>query len=232
MDAPLANDSLEWRWLRDVTPKYLYRRALCHFLKKCRQVDSWGIIMYPRQGSALTATRWSDWKILKIGLQGYAEACMVLREAAVYGSFMVWQKTGLGEAIAAKCVSSGNPGARAGGHGHRHGPQFFFHDVGGISEEVYDVHNDGAYGASPPSLLEAGATGSGGHRRTAKAVGAVAHSNAPPTTPSPLNVMAPTYTPLRRCATAVQGCASAVEHTLHVSMIVGRVGKRPMVKQG
>ena len=57
MDAPLADDSLEWRWLRDVTPKYLYRRALCHWLKKCRQVDPSGIITYPWQGSALTAMR-------------------------------------------------------------------------------------------------------------------------------------------------------------------------------
>ena len=84
MDAPLADDSLEWRWLRNVTPKYLYRRTLFHWLKKCRQVDPSGIIMYPWQGSALTATRWSDWKILMIDLQGYAEACMVLSEAALY----------------------------------------------------------------------------------------------------------------------------------------------------
>ena len=107
---------------------------------------------------------------------------MVLSEAALYALFMVWQKAGLGEAIAAKWVSGGNPRARAGGHGHGHGPQFFFHDIGGISEEVYDVHNDRAYGASPASILEVGATISGGNRRTAKAIGAVAHSNAPPTT--------------------------------------------------
>ena len=89
---------------------------------------------------------------------------------------MVWQKAGFGEAIAAKWVSGSNPRACAGGDRHGHWPQFFFHDVGGIWEEVYDVHNDGAYGASPPSLLEAGATISGGNRRTAKAFGAVAHS--------------------------------------------------------
>ena len=124
--------------------------------------------------------------MLRIRLQGYAEACMVLTEAALYALFMVWQKTGLGEAAAAKWVSGGNPRARAGGHGHGHGPPFFFHDVGGISEEVYDVHNDGAYGASHPLLLEAGAPISGSNQRTAKAVGAVAHSNAPPTAPSPL----------------------------------------------
>ena len=134
MDAPLADDSLEWRWLRDVTPKYLYRGALCHWLKKYRQVDSSGIITYPWQGSALTATWWSDRKIFGIGLQGYVEACMVLSEAALYALFMVWQKAGLGEAIAAKCVSGSNPRARAGGHRHEHGPQFFFHDVGGISD--------------------------------------------------------------------------------------------------
>ena len=204
MDAPLTDHSLEWRWLRDVTPTYLYRGASCHWLKKCRQVDPLGIITYRWQASGLTPRRWGDWKILRIGLQGYAEACMVLCEAALYALFMVWQKARLEQAIAAKWVSGGYPRARAGSHGHGHGPQFFFHDVGGISEEVYDVHNDGAYGASPPSLLEAGATISGGNRCTAKAVGAVAHFKAPPTTPSPLNVMAPTYTPVEkvcnRCA--------------------------------
>ena len=153
---------------------------MCHWLKKCRQVDPSGTITYPWQGSALTATRWSDWKIWRIGLQGYAEACMVLSEAALYALFMVWQEHGLGEAIAAKWFSGGNPRARAGGHGQGHGPQLFLHDVGGFSEEVYEFHNNGAYGASPQLLLEAGPPILGGNRRTAKAVGAVAHSNAPP----------------------------------------------------
>ena len=192
MDAPLAYERSEWRWLRDVTPKYLYRRSLCHWLKNGRQVDHSGIITYPWQGAALTASRSSDWKILRIGLQGYAEACMVLSEAALYALFMVWQKAGSGEAVAAKWVSGSNPRPRAGGYGHGHGPQFFFNNVGGISEEVYDVHNHGAYGASPPSFLEAGATISGGNRHTAKAIGTMAHSNAPPTTASPLNAMAAT----------------------------------------
>ena len=126
MDTPLADDSLEWRWLRDVTSKYLDRRALCHWLRRCRQVDPSEIITYPWRGSALTATRWSDWKILRIGLQGYAEACMVLSEAALYALFMVWQNAGLREAIAAKWVSGDNQRARAGSHGHGHGTQFFF----------------------------------------------------------------------------------------------------------
>ena len=129
-----------------------------HWLKKCRQVDPSEIVTYPWQSSALTATRWSDWGILRIGLQGYPEACMVLNEAAWYALFMVWQKAGLREAIAAKCVSGRTPRARAGSHGHGNGPQFFFNDVRGISEKIYDVHNDGAYGASCRSLLPAGAT--------------------------------------------------------------------------
>ena len=89
----------------------------------------------------------------------------------------------------------------------------FFNDVAEISEEVYDVHNDGAYGVSPMSLLEAGATIPGGNRRRAKAVAAVAHSSGPPTTPSPLGAMAPTYTIVEkvcnRCATV---CKCHVAH--------------------
>ena len=95
---------------------------------------------------------------MRIGLQGNAQACMVLSEAALYAPFTVWQKAGLGDAIAAQWVSSNNPKARASGQRHGHGRQFFFHHVRGISEEVYDVHNDGAYSVSPASLLEAGAT--------------------------------------------------------------------------
>ena len=70
MDAPLTDESLELRLLRHVTPKYLYRRALYRWLKKCRQIDPGGIITYPWQTSALTATRPSDSKIVRIGLPG------------------------------------------------------------------------------------------------------------------------------------------------------------------
>ena len=125
MDAPLADDSRGWRWLRDVTSKYLYRRSLDPLPRKCRQVDPSGIITYPWQGCALTAAQWSNWKYVMIGLQGNAQACIVLSEATLYALFMVWQRTGLEEAIAAKWVTGSTPKARAGGHVHGHGPQMF-----------------------------------------------------------------------------------------------------------
>ena len=37
---------------------------------------------------------------------------------------------------------------------------------------------------------------------------------------------------LKRCATDVQLCASAMLHTLHVTMVVGGAGKLPMVQRG
>ena len=105
----------------------------------------------------------------------------------------------------------------------------FFNHVGGISEEVYDVHNYGAYGASPPSFLEA-------EQQFWEAIGAPQKLSTPWHTPMHrqqhrvLSMRWRQHTPrLRRCATAVQGCASAVLHTLYVLMIVERVGKRPMV---
>ena len=124
MNARLADDSLEWRWIPDVTPNYLFRRSLYHRVKKCMQIDPSGTMTYPWQSSVLTATRWSDLKIMRIGLQGNAQACMVLSEAACYALFMVWQETGLREAIAAKWMSGGNPKPKS-SHGHGHGPQFF-----------------------------------------------------------------------------------------------------------
>ena len=123
--ALLADESLEWPLPPDVTPKYLYRRSLYHLLRKCRQVDPSGIITYTWQVSAPTTTGWSDWKIVRIGLQGNAEACMVLSEAALYALFFVLHNGRLGEAIPAKGVSGGKPKACAGGHGHGHGLQFF-----------------------------------------------------------------------------------------------------------
>ena len=214
MDVPFAADSLEWRWHCDVKPKCWYRRALFHWRKKCRRVGPSDIFRCPWHGSALTATRWSEWKILRIGLQGLAEACMVLSEAALYGLLMVWQKAGLAEAIAAKLVSGSNPKDCAGSPGHGHGPQVFFNHIRGIWEELYEIHNDGAYGASFPSFLEARATIVGGNRHTAKTVGNVAHSGAPPTTPSALSAMEPTYGPVEKvCNWCARVCQCHVAHT-------------------
>ena len=96
--------------------------------------------------------------MVTIGLHGNAQACIVLGKAALYALLMVWQKAGLAEAIAAQWVSDSNQKGHAGSQRHGQGPQLFFNDVVRVSDEVYDVHNDGAYGASPVSLSEAEAT--------------------------------------------------------------------------
>ena len=51
---------------------------------------------------------------------------MVLSEAALYALFMVWQKAGLEEAIAAKWVSGGKPESPRGGPRTWAWPSIFF----------------------------------------------------------------------------------------------------------
>ena len=157
--------------------------------------------------------------MVRIGLQGYAEACMVLSEAALFTGFMGWQRAGLGEAIAARWVSGGNPKARAGGQRHGRGAQIFFNDVGRISEEVYDIHNNGAYSASPASLLGACAPISGSNRRTANATAPQRQAVVgPPKTPNPLGAMAPTYTPIEKvCKWCATVCKCHVAHAPSVN---------------
>ena len=41
-DTTLAPETPEWRWLADVTPKYVFRRARTLWMKKHRQEDRWG----------------------------------------------------------------------------------------------------------------------------------------------------------------------------------------------
>ena len=46
-DTTLAPETPEWRWLADVTPKYVFRRALTPWMKKHRQEDKDGVQSYP-----------------------------------------------------------------------------------------------------------------------------------------------------------------------------------------
>ena len=157
---------------------------------------------------------------------------MVLSEAALYALFLVWRKAGSGEAITAKWVSGGNLKAPASGHGHGHGPQFFSTISEAFRKKYMTFTTMGHMARHPLHCWGRG-------QQFREAIGAPRKPLAPWHTPMYrqqhrfLSMRWGQRTPpLRRCATAVQGCGSAVVHTLHVWMIVGRVGKRPMVQLG
>ena len=62
-DTTLAPETPEWRWLADVTPKYVFRRAMTLWMKKHRQEDKDGVQSYPWETKCLSAGEFSEWKV-------------------------------------------------------------------------------------------------------------------------------------------------------------------------
>ena len=54
-DTTLAPETPEWRWLADVTPKYVFRRAMTLWMKKHGQEDKDGVQSYPLETKCLSA---------------------------------------------------------------------------------------------------------------------------------------------------------------------------------
>ena len=62
-DTTLAPETPEWRWLADVTPKYVLRRAMTLWMKKHRQEDKDGVRSYPWETKCLSAGEFLEWKV-------------------------------------------------------------------------------------------------------------------------------------------------------------------------
>ena len=62
-DTTLAPETPEWRWLADVTPKYVFRRAMTLWMKKHRQENKDGAQSYPWETKCLGAGEFSEWKV-------------------------------------------------------------------------------------------------------------------------------------------------------------------------
>ena len=121
----LADDSPQWRWLWDITPRFMYRRSVGVWMKKNAQYDLHGHRSHPWTTKALKAQNWAEWKLLRIGLSTRPGTAMTLSETALHALFRVWESYGLGTAVAPQWTGPGCAG-RSGGHGKGHGPQFFF----------------------------------------------------------------------------------------------------------
>ena len=177
----LADDSPQWRWLRDITPRFMYRRSVGVWMKKNAQYDLHGHRSHPWTTKALTAQNWAEWKPLRIGLSMRPGIAMTLSETALHALFRVWESYGLGTAVAPQWTGPGCAG-RSGGHGKGHGPQFFFKNVESVSDNWYDASDATNYNASPPSMVEVGGTISSGGRSKKSSMEEAPAAVAPPTT--------------------------------------------------
>ena len=124
-DTTLAPESPDWRWLADMTPKYVFRRAMTLWMKKHRQEDKDGVQSYPWETKCLSAGEFSEWKVLRVGLSSDPQGHMSLDEPGLDALFRIWAAAGCGVARSASWFAADSVG-RSGGPSAGHGPRFFF----------------------------------------------------------------------------------------------------------
>ena len=100
-DTTLAPETPEWRWLADVTPKYVFRRAMTLWMKKHRQEDKDGVQSYPWETKCLIAGKFSEWKVLRVALSSDPQGHMFLDEPGLDALFRIWAIAGCGVARSA-----------------------------------------------------------------------------------------------------------------------------------
>ena len=177
-DTTLAPETPEWRWLADVTPKYVFRRALTLWMKKHRQEDKDGAQSYPWETKCLSAGEFSEWKVLRVGLSRDPQGHMSLDEPGLDALFRIWATPGCGVARSASWFGADSVG-RGGGHSAGHGPRFFFKAPVELPPGWFDESEVQRYTATPSSMLAMGATISGGGKHK-KAKASAATNRVPP----------------------------------------------------
>ena len=124
-DTTLAPETPEWRWLADVTPKYVFCPVMTLWMKKHRQEDKDVVQSYPWETKCLSAGEFSEWKVLHVGLSSDPRGHMSLDEPGLDALFRIWATAGRGVARSASLFGADSLG-RGGGHSAGHGPHFFF----------------------------------------------------------------------------------------------------------
>ena len=114
-DTTLAPETPEWRWLADVTPKYVFCRAMTLWMKKHRQEDKDGVQSYPWEMKCLSAGQFSEWKVLRVGLSSDLQGHMSLEEPGLDALFRIWATAGCSVARSASWFGADSLG-RGGGH--------------------------------------------------------------------------------------------------------------------
>ena len=184
-DTTLAPGTPEWRWLADVTPKYVFCRAMTLWMKKHRQEDKDGVQSYPWETKCLSAGEFSEWKVLRVGLSSDPQGHMSLDEPGLDALFRIWATAGCGVARSASWFGAHSVGW-GGGHSAGHGPRFFFKASVELPPGWFDESEVQRYTATPSSMLAMGATISrGGKHKKAKASAATAAVAPTAMAPSP-----------------------------------------------
>ena len=93
-DTTPAPETLEWRWLADVTPSCVFRRAMTLWMRKHRQEDKDGVLSYPWETKCLSAGEFSEWKVLRVGLSSDPQGHMSLDEPGLDALFRIWATAG------------------------------------------------------------------------------------------------------------------------------------------
>ena len=109
-DTTLAPETPEWPWLADVTPKYVFRRALTLWMKKHCQENKYGVQSYPSETKCLSAGEFSEWKLLRVGLSSDPQGHMSLDEPGLDALFRIWATAGCGVARSASWFGADSVG--------------------------------------------------------------------------------------------------------------------------
>ena len=93
-DTTLAPETPEWRKLGDVTPKYVFCRAMTFWMEKHRQKDKDGVRSYPFETKCLSAGEFLEWKVVPVGLSSDVHGHMLLDNPGLDALFRIWATTG------------------------------------------------------------------------------------------------------------------------------------------
>ena len=188
-DTTLAPEMPEWRWLADVTQKYVFRRAMTLWMKKHRQEDKDGVQSYPWETKCLSAGEFSEWKVLRVGLSSDPQGHMSLDEPGLDALFRIWATAGFRVARSAPCFGADSVG-QGGGHSAGHCPRFFFKAPIELPPGWFDESEVQRYTATQSSMLAMGTTIPGGGKHK-KAKASAATAAAAPTAMAPSPVVQP-----------------------------------------
>ena len=181
----LAPETPEWRWLADVTPKYVFRRAMTLWMKKHRQEDKGGFQSYPWETKCLSAGEFLEWRVLRVRLSSDPQGHMTLDEPGLDALFSIGATAGCGVARSASWFGADSVG-RGGGHSAGRGPRFFFKARVELPPGWFDESEVQRYTATPSSMLamDANISGGGKHKK-AKASATTAAAAPTAMAPSP-----------------------------------------------
>ena len=165
-DTTLVLETPEWRQIGDVTPKYVFRRAMTLWMKKHRQEDKHGVQSYPWETKCLSAGGFLEWKMLRVGWLSNPHRQMSLDEPGLDSLFRIWATAGCGVARSVSWLGLDSVG-RGSGHSAEHGPRFFFKAPAELPKGWFDDADVQGYKQTPSSMLAVGATipGGGKHKR-------------------------------------------------------------------